>query len=145
MQIHKGSSCSQAKTNLHSVSILAPRSARQQGAAFRRRKQGSEFVSTVQPAPVEQSVGSLRPTNALGSKKHKFHPPKVFQGQDGVHDGPVVPVMSLMILVGIQAIRKPSSMGHPFNPTAITKLLHSTCIHRIGLGMQRCEYQPPMV
>src|SRR5215469_8601778 len=90
---------------------------------------GLKFVSTVQPAPVEQSVGSLRPTNALGRKNISSTRLRSCKARmASTMASPAVPEMSLMVLVGIQAIRKPSSMGHPFDPTAITKLLHSTCI-----------------
>ena len=63
----------QRQIYIRSPSWLRDRQGRAQLSAAEDR-QGSEFVSTVQPAPVEQSVGSLnrklgrspkRPTNAL--------------------------------------------------------------------------------
>ena len=147
LQIHKGSSCSQAKTNLHSVSILAPRSERQHGGAFRRRRLTRKRVCLNSAASACRTKRWIpAPDQRSRQEKHKFHPAKVFQGQDGVHDGkPGRPCNVTDDSCWNPGNQEAFEYGASVRSNRHYQTTSFYVYHSIGLGMQRCEYQPPMM
>src|SRR5215469_17290493 len=121
------------------------RSARQHGEAFRRRRLTRKRVclnSATSACRTKRWIPA--PDQRSWQEIHKFHPPKVLQGQDGVHDGK--PGRPCNVTDG--------SCWNPGNQEAFeygasvrsNRHYQTTSFyvyHRIGLGMQRCEYQPP--